>query len=476
MGRCLVPSESVSTVGSGGDYSTIELWQSGITNKNLVSRDVIEVAEVIGGSNVGNPTNRVFLHSWTTDATRYPLIRAQAGSEYRGTGALDTSKAYMQADFSSSNQGLVTTAVQFHIEDIQLDLTSQANGMKVWYNYIGGGFTAKRCLFRNTVDIGATGTFDGLFIEQRNPSIDGTIQNCIFIGEFAGNANACQAVYFQGASGPITQTLYNNTFVVTGGNASVKSMLSVRDSHTFTCDNNYFAIPSNSTGNIYNPFSGGVINKGANDATTNLEATTASRRSQGYTTLNFSNVTSGTEDLTPVSTGGLFDVGTDLTAQGITIDIQNVARPDGAGFDIGAVELEDPLGLNTPINGKGPNYRDDTLPTSNSLRLALVLTTPTADVLATPLAFSSGYTAGGPLIELGTSSQGVITGPTSAMIRITNNTGVNWAIKGIVAHDAGEATPTLANVKYFSDDFVRTVPADGGALVIPLNKLTFTEV
>lgn len=337
-----MPTESISTVGSGGDYSTLELWQSGLPNKNLVARDVIEVAEVIGGTNVGNPTSRIFFDgSWTTDSTHYPLIRAQAGSEHQGTGELDTTKAYIQGNFSFSNSGLVQAFGPFHIEDIQLDLTSQSSSMRVWFNYFGAFFSAKRCLFRHTVDASVTtGNFEGLFFEQRNPTAAINIENCIMVGEFSGNANGCIGIYIQG-SNAFEHTIRQNTMVITGGTGGVKDMLSCRDSHDIDSQNNYYAIPSTSSGNIYNSSVGSSITKGANDATSNSEATTVALQGVAYDTGTFVNVTDGTLDLTPVTDGPLFDAGADLTSVGVTDDFLGTARPQGDAYDIGAIESQD---------------------------------------------------------------------------------------------------------------------------------------
>lgn len=333
-----MPTDSISTVGIGGDYSTIETWQSGVSNKDLVTRDVNEIAEIIGGSNVGNPTARIFIAGWTTDATRRVIIRAQAGSEYRGTGVLDTSKAYLQGNFGSSAQGMITNAVDITLENVQLDLTSTASGMKCLYNYFAGSAIVKECLFRHEVDVSVTGTIEGLFFEQRNPGSACNLENNIMIGEFSGNSNTVIGIYVQG-SNAFEHTIRQNTLVITGGNASSKTLLSCRDGHDLTTQNNYLAIPSNSTGDIYASSVGSTITKGANDATSNTEATTAGLQSVPYDATVFAGVTSGSEDLTPVLGGTLFDAGADLTSVGVVTDIVGASRPVSSAYDIGAVEL-----------------------------------------------------------------------------------------------------------------------------------------
>lgn len=83
---------------SGGDYSTVAAWESA-QQGDLVTADEIRVGEVTG--TVTEPDSSIAFSGWTTDSTRYPIIRAASGEEFVG----NPSAAVANIDFLWNGAG-----------------------------------------------------------------------------------------------------------------------------------------------------------------------------------------------------------------------------------------------------------------------------------------------------------------------------------------------------------------------------------
>jgi len=147
-----------------------------------------------------------------------------------------------------------------------------------------------------------------------------------------------------------------NAIVISGGSSNVRvinctlvgTLNSNGNSGTITSQNNYIKATT-----CYS----GTITKGANDATSTTEAVTSNLRSIAYSTANFVNVTSGSENLRLVVsfTNKLLDNGANLTSEGVTTDIIGTARPQNGAFDIGGFENDIPLCWNYTAQYKNSN-------------------------------------------------------------------------------------------------------------------------
>lgn len=77
-------TEDISTIrSSGGDYTTLSAWEAG-EQTNLVTADKIAVAECYDDWPSGLD-NSVSIAGWTTDATRYIVVRPASGHRHNGT-------------------------------------------------------------------------------------------------------------------------------------------------------------------------------------------------------------------------------------------------------------------------------------------------------------------------------------------------------------------------------------------------------
>lgn len=127
-------------------------------------------------------------------------------------------------------------------------------------------------------------------------------------------------------------------------------------------------------------------------------------------------------------------------------------------------------------NGKSTALQNTVLANLSGARIALCMTSaPTEDSAATGLTAGGGYSPGGKLIDIGAIADGIVQGPNGAALTWTNTSGASWVITGVVVHTAGTAHPSASQMLYYSDEFTVAVP-HGGALELPIDALTFTEV
>ena len=334
-----MPTEVVHTVGSGGDYSTLAAWETA-QQRDLVSADEIAVAEIIGGTNVGNPTGRVDFTGWTTDATRYLHIRPQTGSEYDGVGELDISKAYVQATVGGNN-GALFPRVDTRFSQIQVEVTSTtgAPGAKCFFLFGSGSIQVDRCLLKFNLDAGNTSAQDGNFFELRGASSSCVFSHNIMVLDANGGTGSSQPCYNQTAvAGPSTHYMYNNTILVLNKPSGNVFTIATRNGEDTICDNNYLHSSSPVTIHYLGSV-GSTVTGGNNDATSNTEAATAGLQNVAYSAATFENITLGSLDLTPLLASVLTEGGADLSGTlSYATDIAGNPLPTGVSWDIGALE------------------------------------------------------------------------------------------------------------------------------------------
>ena len=344
-----MPAEIVKTVGPGGGFNYLDLnaWVLG-ERRNLIAADEVAIAECYGGGNVGLNGTQINMSAggvFQTDATRNIIIRAAAGEEHEGTGTFDTSKAYMEGLALPNNQNCLaySTALHVTIEGMQFR-TRQLNsggGSVHCFSALAGTLQAfRRCLCVSTVgpSVTAASPIEGSGLLVQGVIADSLVENCIFMLDYESNiSHGGQVVFYQNAATALTHTFRNNTVISTnsGGGSGSQVALVTRNGDTLDSNNNIYICPTRGV-DSYEGILGGTLTKGANDITSDAVAITAGLRSYAYNTDNFVSVTLGTEDLTPTEEAAATDAGATIGA--VTTDIRNLARPQGAAYDIGAVE------------------------------------------------------------------------------------------------------------------------------------------
>lgn len=134
---------------SGGDYTLMSTWEAA-RQRNLSAANEIEVLEVYNDWSSGLP-DTVVISGWTTDSTRYVIVRPAAGS---GTNGTNDHKGIPGAGFRMvlDASGVVFWVNQNYtrVIGIEVNITADSNGFKYGILCDAQGFWVDRCISRVT--------------------------------------------------------------------------------------------------------------------------------------------------------------------------------------------------------------------------------------------------------------------------------------------------------------------------------------
>jgi hypothetical protein len=311
----------------GGDYSSLVSWES-VQRGNLVTRDTVEVAEVYGGGSAG----AVVLASanWTVDATHYPWIRAASGQGHNGV--FNASNAYVTGGFAVTLFDIAVGYTKIG-PGISCQVNQYAMGVSV---YAVGNCIVDGLLMRPEFSSGAT----AIAFANNVGTVGNIVRNCgIHLG--SDGTSFLAGAYLQSNSGnPATLSVLNCTIHLNnsaGNNGCIMSYgFPTSNLGIITTQNCYFTNPA---GTIYgvNVNWPGQFVKGTHDATSNTEAITPSLQNIAYSTANFVNITTGSEDLHLKAGSALLLKGISLVD--VTTDFEGTSRV-GFIYDIGADQFD----------------------------------------------------------------------------------------------------------------------------------------
>lgn len=297
--------------GGGGDFTSLAAWEAA-TQANISAANRIEVAELGDGN-----ADSFVLDGWTTDSDSYVEIRAKAAA--RHSGVFSSSSG---ARVIGSTGGSEIREAHTRLKDIILSAPAAANVLQIVQNDGLIGILVDSCVF--------DGGLAGVVCTDGNSASPNEIRNCIIHGASGAGVHAQ-------ATGHVT--VRNCTIAVDGTGIA----LQLTSGGSLTEQNNY--LHANTAGNTYGGTGELSISKGANTATSDTEALTASLRSVAYSTANFQNVTNGSENL-HIQTGTKLAEAAQKLASEFTNDIDGAGtRPDASdsvGWDIGADQKSAP--------------------------------------------------------------------------------------------------------------------------------------
>jgi hypothetical protein len=304
----------VKTIGTGGDYATIQAWIDAAPFGNLVSADKVWQGQLLAEVFDTGASQAMICPEITMDATRYAELTCAPGAfpdsmRYR----TDTGKAAIQssAPASATLQFTGANRLYFRLTGIQVKNTVGAAVAGVARHVFS------RCIFEG--GSGAAVVSLGQF---------STSNNCLFIGRTSGSTQGV-------VTAPSNATVLNNCTLIALG---VQTPAVAQSLGTVTMENC-------AAFNVNNAVFGGATLT----ATTCL--TDLGSPPTGFTTTAFStssgamfqNVTDGTHSFEFRNGSSLQDAGTTDTTNAAT-DIFGTARPTGSAYDVGAWERTTPVG------------------------------------------------------------------------------------------------------------------------------------
>ena len=330
------------TIGSGGDYSTLQAWEDACP-ANLVTADQIWQGKV--KNQVFSSTGNLLTISGTTaDATRYVELTTDTGASF-----LDHANVRTNAlRYNESNgacikvTGAWASAVAIdqnytRISKLQFSGTSTGGGAKASFS-LGNGGGATHCDINQCI------------FEVYSPSSGTSGAGSLSI---YGNGNRVR-------NSLIVQKTSTNTAIIAqlsaGASAHNCTFVSLGTTLTNGIYGNY------GTGTLSNCYIGGVSAPKYGSAGLTVTACHTNATASGYTTTAFStstfeNITDGTHDLRLKSGSALIGVGTTDSTYAAS-DISGLAR--SGTYDVGAWEA---------------SASDTTAPTLTSASVSAVATT-----------------------------------------------------------------------------------------------------
>lgn len=316
----------VKTIGSGGDYTSLQAWNDAAP-ASLVTADEVWEGQCLTGFSVSGATGIVLtIGGSTTDATRYKILTTAAGAAFRDNpNALSNALTFNPANgvsisgSSYNSEILVINEAFARVNNLQVQNTStttapalKISAANVWIDGLivdgqGGTFAGAPLYIA-----GAASLSTNLLVVQRSTAAASAV---VIQGQSSGKLVNCTVVVpsdLSPASFGLIEPSYSSGITVENCALFGGVATSAPSDFTFiTCANEHTSPPT------------GVIQVAYNTTTgSGFEATTNSG-----------------SDFRIKSTSALIDAATADSADA-PVDILGTSRPQGSAYDIGAVEFK----------------------------------------------------------------------------------------------------------------------------------------
>lgn len=336
---------TVHTIGSASrDYSTIEAWVAATPAVLTANWEGDCYNDSQPGGNTFNPASTLSLGAGVTAAGFSIILTTGAGQSFRDnansqTNALSYNASngvgvllnqYNTNNINVQNSGVIIGELQFNCQ------AGGGNGLALNFGSGATGATVRNCIFQGSTTNTALVLFNGSGASQ--------MFNCLLINQLSTGfglrgVNDGSSIYYSTAVYPSDLTA--NSGVGFGASNYGTTLFQNCASFGFATDFQITHVSSSCSNNAGHgasfPGSGG----------SNVGGLT-------YTS-QFQNTTSGAMDFRVKTGSGLIDAG--VTLAGITtVDILNVARPQGSAVDIGCQEYKAVV-VTPPVPWKRPAIR-----------------------------------------------------------------------------------------------------------------------
>lgn len=313
-----MPTTVVKTIGTGGDYTTLQSWEDACP-ANLVTVDQVWEGRC-KNQEFTSSGSLLSISGTTTDSTRFVRLTTDTGASFRdhankATNALRYNASNGAAIRKTSNySGAVDCSVAY-TQIIGLQIRADGGSSRV-LDLQGTGGLVEFCILEGQ------SVNNGIF-NQYGGGSDGICRNTVVIGLSTGSINCL--VNFRGGT-----SAYNCTFVHAAGTISSTLIQ-----------------PQYGGSTIYNCLlfaNAGIVNSTSHTYTTCL--TNQSSPPTGCTNtafatgsgVQFENITSGTHDFRIKTGSSAKDAGTTNSTHAAN-DIIGTSRPQGSAYDVGCWEF-----------------------------------------------------------------------------------------------------------------------------------------
>jgi hypothetical protein len=314
-----MPTTTVKTIGSGGDYTTLASWEAGAP-ANLVTADQIWQGQLISAAtNISGTGTLLTVAGSTTDSTRYKELTTASGASFRDNANVQTNALQWNSANGASIESttyylyaIVVSEANFRISKLQVRDVNGTQSGAIQATGTGTGMVVDYCIFEGTITAASNGVVS---IKS------GKMRNSIAIQRKA----SCAAIVFS----ELDNEFYNCTFVVPSNFAKATAGVSAAYSNLTMKNCAVFGATAD-------------VSLSASSLTATTCYTDDASPSTGFTTLTYNtsafvNITDATRDYRLPSGSGLIDVGTTDTTNAAN-DIAGTARPSGSGYDVGCWE------------------------------------------------------------------------------------------------------------------------------------------
>lgn len=328
---------TVKTIGTGGDYTTLQAWEDA-SPANLVTSDVVWQGQCFNQEFFSSSAQLLSVSGTTTDATRYKELTTYAGASFVDNASVQTNALRYNASNGAGIRSTYAWSAPVSVNESYFRISKMQISATTAVAFNGGattGLVMDKCIVENS----------GTSNEALKTYGACTVKNTLVVGRSTGSL----AKLDNGVS------VYNCTFARTGSSTS----------NIFT--------GAYSTTTLKNcAFFGGATTLASGSSTrtyTTCYTDTASPPS-GCTTVaydtstgsGFQNITDSTRDFRIKTGSALIDVGTTDSTNAAT-DIAGTARPSGAAYDVGVWELAAGGGAQTLTPGLFTNTSSFYAPT-----------------------------------------------------------------------------------------------------------------
>lgn len=307
-----MPTTVSKTIGTGGDYSTLQSWEDAAP-ANLVTSDQVWQG-LVKNETFSSATNLLTIAGSTSDSTRYKELTTDAGASFIdniGSGDLRYNASNGAAISCTGGYAQAVTVTESYARMSKLQIQATATTTYGLHCTSGTNQDFNRLIVEGKFSTGIVELYDtkklrnSLVVQRRSTTPTNIVRirngasayNCTFVSTVAAATNGNTGLY----SAPTFQNcgFFNVGTVSTGGTAP---------SFT-TCYTDVGSPPSGCTTTAYATGSGAK----------------------------FGSITDGSHNFRVTSGSSLIDVGTTDSTNAAT-DILGTSRPSGSSYDVGCFE------------------------------------------------------------------------------------------------------------------------------------------